>query len=260
MSPSTPLPTSVAELNADARARWEALAVWWGEAMGEGDSFHRQLVFPTLDRLLVGTGFVVLDVACGTGQTTRFLARRAASVVAVDFSDAMLRVARAKSSGCPNITYLEADLLQPHAWEALGAFSCDTGVISMALHDIADLDAVARGLTGLADLAQVIVLVPHPAFNSPTSVHFTERLQAETWTTLEGVKVIRYGHPYTEAVRVKAEQPETQRVFHRPLEKLLGPFLGLGWHLDHLLEPLKQGDTSGIPPLLGLRLVRPRRA
>jgi len=45
----------------------------------------------------VGPGQRALDVCCGTGDVAFRLARRGAAVVAVDFSEPMLRVARAKA-------------------------------------------------------------------------------------------------------------------------------------------------------------------
>lgn len=54
---------------------------------------------------------IVLDVGCGDGRLTRHLARRARTVVALDLSPEMIRLARDRSSGCTNIEYRVADVL-----------------------------------------------------------------------------------------------------------------------------------------------------
>jgi demethylmenaquinone methyltransferase/2-methoxy-6-polyprenyl-1,4-benzoquinol methylase len=57
----------------------------------------------------LATGGDVLELACGTGWWTRRLARRAASVTAIDASEAMLDINRQRvASG--NVRYVAADL------------------------------------------------------------------------------------------------------------------------------------------------------
>ncbi|HEV2779693.1 MAG TPA: methyltransferase domain-containing protein [Actinophytocola sp.] len=59
----------------------------------------------------VGPGDRVLDIGCGTGQTTRDAARVAASAVGVDVSERMLKVARRRAAeeGLRNIAFELAD-------------------------------------------------------------------------------------------------------------------------------------------------------
>lgn len=61
----------------------------------------------------------VLDVGCGTGSVTRAAARRARSVLGVDLSAALIRVARARATGVPNVAFLRADA-QVHPFPAGG--------------------------------------------------------------------------------------------------------------------------------------------
>ncbi len=51
-----------------------------------------------------------LEVGCGTGAFTRLLASRARSVVALDLSPEMIRLAKSQSAGCKNIEYLLGDV------------------------------------------------------------------------------------------------------------------------------------------------------
>jgi SAM-dependent methyltransferase len=52
----------------------------------------------------------VLEVGCGDGALTRQVARRARSVLALDLSPEMVRVARARSAGHGNIDFRVADV------------------------------------------------------------------------------------------------------------------------------------------------------
>jgi demethylmenaquinone methyltransferase/2-methoxy-6-polyprenyl-1,4-benzoquinol methylase len=54
-------------------------------------------------------GKKVLEIACGTGNWTEVLAKRAASVVAVDISPAVLKIAKRKLSGCDNVIFIQGD-------------------------------------------------------------------------------------------------------------------------------------------------------
>lgn len=253
-----PINANQSVYNAEAWTRWEALASWWGAAMGEGDSFHRDLIFPTIEKLLPSTDLNVLDLACGTGQTTRFLSKMAGQVFAVDFSPSMLHVAREASARFSNITFAQGDLLDAAYWTKQSVFSADIAVLSMALHDIAAVDPIACGLGQIATVQHVIVIAPHPAFNAPKAVRFTEHRQGETWDTIEGVKVMGYGSDYTANAKAKANQPEPQLVFHRTIESLVQPFFEHGWAIDKFVEPSKPDKCGGVPLVLGLRFVRLR--
>ena len=55
---------------------------------------------------------VILEIGCGTGRVTRQLARKCRKVVGIDFSQAMLDVARRKSKSYENIDYRIIDLRQ----------------------------------------------------------------------------------------------------------------------------------------------------
>ena len=51
----------------------------------------------------------VLEIACGTGNWTQVLAKRAASVVAIDISPTALTIARSKLSGHENVSLMRGD-------------------------------------------------------------------------------------------------------------------------------------------------------
>jgi SAM-dependent methyltransferase len=55
------------------------------------------------------TGMEVLEIACGTGYWTQFIARSAKSILATDTSAEVLEIARRKEYGACGVEFLEAD-------------------------------------------------------------------------------------------------------------------------------------------------------
>jgi len=81
-----------------------------------------------MDHLAIGPGEQVLDIGCGTGETTAALARRVGaggSVLGIDISRPLLDVAnaRARSEGIANVRFAEADAqtfrFEPASFDAL---------------------------------------------------------------------------------------------------------------------------------------------
>jgi SAM-dependent methyltransferase len=110
-----------------------------------------------LDLGLVRRADRVLDIGCGSGKSTRDLARIAdqGSVTGVDLSAPLLAVARARAAaeGLSNVTYLQADA-QIHPFAAGGfdvAVSC-FGAMFFA-DPVAAFTNIARGLRTEATLA-----------------------------------------------------------------------------------------------------------
>ena len=83
----------------ETRDVWERLGQWWDQAIGEGNDFQKTLIIPATDQLLEPRrDQLILDVACGNGNYSRRLAELGARVVACDFSQSILDLARAKAS------------------------------------------------------------------------------------------------------------------------------------------------------------------
>src|SRR5512138_2025268 len=55
-------------------------------------------------------GEPALEIACGTGRVTLQLARKGMDVVGLDLDEEMLKVARQKSEGVPNVGWVRADM------------------------------------------------------------------------------------------------------------------------------------------------------
>lgn len=80
----------------------------------------------------------VLELGCGTGKNTRWLAEKATSLIGLDFSEEMLARAREKvPSG--NVRFQQADLLHP--WPVDDHFA-DLITCSLVLEHIENLDLI----------------------------------------------------------------------------------------------------------------------
>lgn len=111
----------VATANPTQLTAWDGTeGQYWASHADEYDAaiadYHQLL----LELAAIRRDDTVLDIGCGTGQTTRDAARLASagSAVGVDLSSAMLDVARARAeqAGLANVSFLHADA-QVHSFE-----------------------------------------------------------------------------------------------------------------------------------------------
>lgn len=233
----------------EMRRIWDAKAAFWDERMGDGNQFQRELIGPAVDRLLaVQPGEHILDVGCGNGVSSRGLARRAARVVAIDFSARFLERARSRETKDANpIDYRLVDATDEAQLLALGEGQFDALLCSMVLMDmptIAPLLSAARRL--LTANGRFVFAIQHPAFNSNAV-----RLCAEAETRHDGLEIVTHAVKISQYLSVPAGkgtgmpgEPEAHWYFHRPLHELFGAFFAAGFVLDGLEEPAFQAQDA----------------
>jgi ubiquinone/menaquinone biosynthesis C-methylase UbiE len=109
----------------------------WPERIRWNHNFHYH---GELLRQLPASMERALDVGCGAGEFARLLAGRAGMVDAVDASPAMIAAARASSPHCPNVNWIEGDVLslalEPASYDAVTAIA--------SLHHMPLDDALCR--------------------------------------------------------------------------------------------------------------------
>jgi SAM-dependent methyltransferase len=94
-----------------------------------------------LDGLLQAVGAeisseqVVVDIGCGIGRLTRALARRAARVIAIDVSSAMLAEARRLNAGIENVEWLHGDGKTLHPIANASVDACVSHVVFRHIPD-----------------------------------------------------------------------------------------------------------------------------
>lgn len=90
---------------------YDKRAPWHDECMSyKANEQMEQLLRPIVETVIPYiSGLKVLEIACGTGNWTEILAKRASSVFAIDSSPAVLDIAGKKLKRFNNITLKEAD-------------------------------------------------------------------------------------------------------------------------------------------------------
>jgi 2-polyprenyl-3-methyl-5-hydroxy-6-metoxy-1,4-benzoquinol methylase len=99
---------------------------------------HNNFYHPYLLRQLPAACNRALDVGCGTGLFVRRLAQHTRSVVGIDRAPEVITAARALSEGIPNVSYLEADLVNAE----LGSEHYDYISCVASIHHMPFADAV----------------------------------------------------------------------------------------------------------------------
>lgn len=105
-------------------------------------------------------GLEAVDLGCGTGRHTAWLAAHGARVTALDFSEGMLGIAREKPA-CAGVRFLRHDLHRPLPLEDACA---DVAVSGLVLEHLSDLEHFfAEALRVLRPDARFVVSAMHPA-------------------------------------------------------------------------------------------------
>jgi SAM-dependent methyltransferase len=137
--------------------RYDAIADWYAEFTRDWDSEPLALLPADLK------GLRVLDLACGYGTASRYLARRGASVTGLDISAAMLSRARDLEAGEPlGIRYIHGDAADTAWWDGV---AYDGVLANMSLMDIDDLPgAIATAAAVLTSGGWFSFSVFHPCY------------------------------------------------------------------------------------------------
>ncbi|HEY0383481.1 MAG TPA: class I SAM-dependent methyltransferase [Candidatus Elarobacter sp.] len=174
----------------------------------------------------------VLDAGAAAGEHSVWLVAHGARVVALDASDAMVRLARARLGD--SATVLRADLALPLP---LADASFDVVLSSLTLHYLEDWIPTLRELARvLRPGGRLVFSTHHPALtDDPAADYHTVRLVEEGW---EGF--------------VAGEVP--MRFYHRPLERIVGDVLAAGFVLRALREPRPSAEADARDPAVAARL------
>ncbi|HEX9897154.1 MAG TPA: methyltransferase domain-containing protein [Dehalococcoidales bacterium] len=244
---------------------WNANAEFWDSRMGEGNRFHKTLIEPVQLKMLdIKPGMKILDVACGNGQFARKMAEMGAKVTAIDFSEKLIEIARAKSG--KNINYQVIDVTKTADLRKLSGTKHDAIVCTMAFMDMKDIKTLIKFPPKLLKkYGSFVFSLCHPCFNSGEFLLVHERDDANGEVTSNYfVKVKNYLVERSYQGVAIVGQPKLQHYFHRPVSTILSYFFQNGFVLDSYQEPSYkevQGAVSifqkvyqNIPPALVCRL------
>jgi SAM-dependent methyltransferase len=160
-------------------------------------------------------GMTVLDAGCGPGWYADWLARRGATVTAVDVSARMAALAGERLGD--RATVRAADMAQLAG--IVGDATLDLIVSSLALHYAADLAALFREWARVLKTGGLVVLsTHHPLCN-------LERLR-------------RAAYLATELVEENWAWLGAMRFYQRPLSAITEPLSAAGFVMERLVEPV----------------------
>jgi SAM-dependent methyltransferase len=200
-------------------ARYDEFAEWYEGWVGDSP-----LIAAHADLLPAVADHRVLDIACGQGRMSRYLARLGADVVGVDISAAMLDKARA--AGPEDIAYVCADVAQRPVWWDGRPF--DGCTCELALMDIDDLAGTFSTVTTvLRPGGWFVASITHPCFPGSEAGQSNwppgQGYEAEGWWTSPD------HNPAGVRIRVGAT--------HRKLSTYLNALLDAGLEPERFVEP-----------------------
>jgi malonyl-CoA O-methyltransferase len=133
-------------------------------------------------------GLDVLELGCGTGKNTIFLAEHARRVFALDFSDQMLARARARV-GTSNVEYVRHDVRDP--WPIPSA-SIDVVIGNLVLEHVGELRAVyEEAARVLRPGGRLFLCELHPFRQlRGGQAHFTDAVTGQTVHVLAHVHMV----------------------------------------------------------------------
>jgi SAM-dependent methyltransferase len=185
-------------------------------------------------RALLGDvgGLDVLDAGAAAGEQSAWLLGGGARVVALDASESMVRLARARLAGAARV--LQADLSQPLPLPD-GAF--DVVLSSLTLHYVADWLVPLREFHRvLRPGGRLVFSTHHPsAMLAPDDDYFAVR-------------------PVDDAFADFAAEKVPVRYYHRPLEKIVHDVVAARFVLRALHEPRPTADADRQDPALAAKL------
>ena len=261
----------IKSLNEKGRELWNQKAHFWDALHGDyGNTFHQRLVEPSVLQLLeLKAGEAVLDVGCGNGALARRMAERGALLTAFDFSEVLIRLARARGSDQSlAVDFRVIDATDEASMLALGVERFDAITCTMALMDMPTIEPLfGTAARLLRPGGRFVFSTQHPAFNSNNPIFVHEKEDRD------GVVSDHYAvklRAYLDMPPMKGSgapgEPAPHYYYHRSLNELLGAAFAAGFVLDGLLEPAFSADDADaseglswtmltqIPPVLSGRL------
>lgn len=211
--------------------RWDRSAELCAGYSSEYGDINKEVLLTPLILEMLGqvAGRRVLDAGCGEGFLSRLLARRGASVMAVDYSRKLLEIARERTTADLQIDYLHAnlerlDMLDDEAFEAV--VSC---VVVQAIPDYRA--AVGEMCRVLGPGGMCILAIPHPCFSSDGSWVKDAEGEKLYW------KIDNYFYERAFEIPLVPGSDHNPIDFHRTLTSYYRTILDAGFVVKDLVEP-----------------------
>lgn len=214
----------------EAIKRWDRYAETYSAVHTEQGDLHKEIFLnPTLLSLM-GTvkNKKVLDAGCGEGYFSRILAKSEANVIAVDYSEKMLEIAKERTpidlridyrhGNCEDLNFLEDN-------------SFDLIVSNMVIQDLANYEKAFQEMYRLlVDGGYFIFSILHPCFVTPES----------GWEKTKDGEKLHWNvdkYFYEGVYEQKLGDKEKMLLFHRTLTSYVNNIVKTGFILEGLIEP-----------------------
>ena len=225
----------------ESKAIWNQNAEFWDCAMGdESNDFHREVVRPKVTGLLnPDPTDYILDIACGNGNYSAYLAEKAVSVLAFDYSEKMVELAKKRQKRyADHIEFCVADATNETSLMALKRNKPFTKAVSnMAVMDITDIKPLFTSVYKLLEDNGVFVFATqHPCFVTLTEKYMTPHSYYDI--AIEG-------------------QPQKQCYYHRSLQDIFNLCFDTGFVIDGFYEECY--FNKEIPDIIIVRAIKIER-
>ena len=225
----------------ESKAIWNQNAEFWDCAMGdESNDFHREVVRPKVTELLnPDPTDYILDIACGNGNYSAYLAEKAVSVLAFDYSEKMVELAKKRQKRyADHIEFCVADATNETSLMALKRNKPFTKAVSnMAVMDITDIKPLFTSVYKLLEDNGVFVFATqHPCFVTLTEKYMTPHSYYDI--AIEG-------------------QPQKQCYYHRSLQDIFNLCFDTGFVIDGFYEECY--FNKEIPDIIIVRAIKIER-
>jgi SAM-dependent methyltransferase len=219
--------------------RWEREATRWAQLVRAGGN-GSDSILETFASLLPPAGRATLDLACGEGRLSRWLAAEGHHVVGIDSSPTMIRLA---SEADPDGDYRVADAAEL----PLDIGSVDLVVAYMCLQDLDDpAAALLEAARVLMPDGRLCLAIIHPFWSAGEVDEEGDRF------LVRGSYFDTIAH-----IRPVLQVPSV----HRPLEAYFRALEVAGLMVETLRELPTTGGLAGrLPTVLLLRAIKPRLA
>lgn len=217
----------------EVKRRWNESAASYAARYGKDEDINKTvLLTPALLEMLGDmNGKRVLDAGCGEGYLSRLIARRGASVTAMDYSENLLQIARERTPGDLDITYIHGNF-QNMAAVQNGSFEI---VVSVAvIQDIPDHQAaISEAYRVLAPEGLFLMALLHPCFSADGGWIRNERGEKLYW------KIDNYFYEQaSEQHFFQTTEGNNPLYFHRTLTNYFRTVVEAGFMVEDILEPV----------------------
>jgi len=146
-------------------SEWDKVAEWWNAGVGDIGAWHQQNDIDPFFFKIFGNlkNKKIIEIGCGNGYFSRFLAKRGARVMAIDLSAKLLAFASAREKARPLcIKYLVRDAANLYG---LKSKTYDIAIANMSLMDIADTENAIKEVSRVLKRGgRFIFSILHPSF------------------------------------------------------------------------------------------------